>query len=96
MIDLDIPTFLRIPQEVRRESWRGRKLTKPKAATVKITRNEDASTRAFRRMIEKKEEEGIAVHAARARRREEAAGLMGAGCRTQTIAIQRRPLRAPR
>jgi aminoglycoside phosphotransferase len=36
MIDLDIPTFLRIPQEVRRESWRGRKLTKPKAASVKI------------------------------------------------------------
>src|ERR1700738_397464 len=24
MIDLEIPAFLRIPQEVRRESWRGR------------------------------------------------------------------------
>jgi hypothetical protein len=41
MIDLDMPTFLRIPQEVRRESWRGRKLTKPKVVSVKITRNED-------------------------------------------------------
>jgi hypothetical protein len=69
MIDLDIPTFLRIPQEVRRESWRGRKLTKPKAATVKITRNEDASTRAFRRMIEKKEAEKKASRFAMLRER---------------------------
>ena len=69
MIDLDIPTFLRIPQEVRRESWRGRKLTKPKAASVKITRNEDASTRAFRRMIEKKEAEKKASRFAMLRER---------------------------
>ena len=59
MIDLDIPTFLRIPQEVRRESWRGRKLTK----------NEDASTRAFRRMIEKKEAEKKASRFAMLRER---------------------------
>ena len=69
MIDLDIPTFLRIPQEVRRVSWRGRKLTKPKAASVKITRNEDASTRAFRRMIEKKEAEKKASRFAMLRER---------------------------
>lgn len=52
---LEIPAFLRIPQEERRQSWRGRKLTKPKVGSVKITRNEDASTRAFRKMIEKQE-----------------------------------------
>ena len=69
MIDLDIPTFLRIPQEVRRVSWRGRKLTKPKAASVKNTRNEDASTRAFRRMIEKKEAERKASRFAMLRER---------------------------
>lgn len=51
MID-DIPTFLRIPQEERRASWVGRKLTKVKAS-VKVTRNEDAQTRAFRREMEK-------------------------------------------
>lgn len=69
MIDLDIPTFLRIPQAVRRESWRGRKLTKPKAASLKITRNEDASTRAFRRMTEKKEAEKKASRFAMLRER---------------------------
>lgn len=52
-----IPEFLRIPQEVRRESWRGRKLTKVKPGSVKITKNEDASTRAFRKMIEKQQAE---------------------------------------
>lgn len=52
MDDLEIPMFLRIPQEVRNASWRGRKLTRPKAS-VKITRNEDPQTRAFRKMIEK-------------------------------------------
>lgn len=51
----DIPSFLRIPQEQRRQAWIGRKLTKRNTGSVKITRNEDASTRAFRRMIEKQE-----------------------------------------
>jgi hypothetical protein len=69
MIDLDIPTFLRIPQEVRRESWRGRKLTKPKAASVKITRNENASTRAFRKLIEKQEADKKAMRFAMLRER---------------------------
>lgn len=53
MSDLSIPMFLRIPQEERREAWRGRRLTKPSMTSVRITRNEDASTRAFRRMVEK-------------------------------------------
>jgi hypothetical protein len=52
-MDVGIPDFLRIPQEVRKEAWRGRKLTKPVKDSVKITRNEDAQTRAFRREIEK-------------------------------------------
>lgn len=52
MIDLEIPMFLRIPQEERKASWRGRRLTKPKASVV-VTRDEDASTRAFRRAVEK-------------------------------------------
>lgn len=52
-MDENIPAFLRIPQEVRREAWRGVKLTKVSKASVKITRNEDAQTRAFRREIEK-------------------------------------------
>jgi len=29
--DLDLPDFLRIPQEERRATWKGRALTKPKA-----------------------------------------------------------------
>lgn len=54
-MDMDIPDVLRIPQDVRREAWKGRKLTKPRRDSVKITRNEDAQTRAFRREIEKQE-----------------------------------------
>lgn len=53
----DIPEFLRIPQDVRTASWRGRKLTKVKPGSVKIVRNEDAQTRAFRKMIEKQQAE---------------------------------------
>lgn len=56
MDNLTIPNFLLIPQDQRRESWRGRKLTKPKMS-VKVTRDEDPSTRAFRRTMEKKEAE---------------------------------------
>jgi hypothetical protein len=52
-MDMDIPDVLRIPQGVRREAWKGRKLTKPPKGSVKITRNEDAQTRALRREIEK-------------------------------------------
>lgn len=53
----DIPAFLLLTAEERREAWRGRKLTKLKFANVKITRNEDASTKAFRRQMEKEEKE---------------------------------------
>lgn len=73
MIDLEIPMFLRIPQEVRRESWRGRKLTRPKAGSVKITRNEDAQTRAFRKMIEKQAAEKKAARFKMLRERAKAA-----------------------
>lgn len=52
MSDLDIPMCLRIPQDVRRAAWVGRKLTRVKPS-VKVTRNEDAQTRAFRKLIEK-------------------------------------------
>jgi len=51
--DLTLPDFLRIPQDVRREAWRGRKLTKVKI-TTKVTRHEDPQTKAFRREMEKK------------------------------------------
>lgn len=51
--ELDIPDFLRIPQEERRASWRGRKLTKLPKGSVKIVRNEDAQTKAFRLQLEK-------------------------------------------
>lgn len=50
---IDIPEFLRIPAEERRAAWIGRKLTKVKAGGRMVTRNEDASTRAFRRQVEK-------------------------------------------
>ena len=49
----DLPDFLRIPQAERRAAWAGRKLTKVKFST-KVTKDEDASTRAFRRVMEKK------------------------------------------
>lgn len=52
-MDLGIPDFLRIPQEVRKEAWRGRKLTKVVKGSVKITRNEDAQTKAFRLELER-------------------------------------------
>ena len=51
----DIPDFLRIPQADRRAAWVGRKLTRVKPGDIKVARNEDAGTRAFRREIEKQE-----------------------------------------
>jgi hypothetical protein len=67
--ELEIPQFLRIPQEIRKAAWRGRKLTRPSQTSVKVTRNEDASTRAFRRMIEKQEAEKRAMRFAMLRER---------------------------
>ena len=55
-MSLDIPDFLRIPQDERREAWKGRRLTKPSAKSMMVTRNEDAQTRAFRREMEKQAE----------------------------------------
>ena len=55
---LDIPAFLRIPQEVRREAWKGRKLTRQGSGfKAKPTKVEEAATRALRREIEKQEAE---------------------------------------
>ena len=55
MLHDDIPDFLRIPQDQRRAAWKGRKLTKVKMDIDRIKKNEDATTRAFRRQIEKQE-----------------------------------------
>jgi hypothetical protein len=52
----DIPDYLRIPQAERAKAWVGRKLTKPRG-DVKVTRNEDPSTKAFRREMERLEAE---------------------------------------
>jgi hypothetical protein len=49
----DLPDFLRIPQDERRAAWLGRRLTKPSARAMMVTRNEDATTRAFRKEMEK-------------------------------------------
>lgn len=54
-IDIDIPDFLRIPPDERKAAWKGRKLTKVKMDIDRIKKNEDATTRAFRRQIEKQE-----------------------------------------
>lgn len=64
----DIPDYLKIPQDERRAAWRGRRLTKPKAS-VKITRDEDASTRAFRKQVEKQQAEKKAMRLALLRER---------------------------
>jgi hypothetical protein len=58
--DLDIPEFLKIPQAERRATWKGRKLTKVKF-DVKVTRSEDAATRAFRREVERERKEKLAA-----------------------------------
>ena len=54
----DIPAFLRLSQEERTAMWKGRKLTKLRklrAADIMVTRDEDASTRRFRREVEKQQ-----------------------------------------
>ena len=44
---LDIPDIFRIPPDVRRTSWKGRKLTRPGSAfKAKPTKIEEAATRA--------------------------------------------------
>jgi hypothetical protein len=48
----ELPDFLRIPQADRNALWRGRKLTKPKK-WVAPPKDEDPSTRRFRREMEK-------------------------------------------
>ena len=53
---LDIPAFLRLSQEERRAAWKGRKLTKQGSGfKAKVTKVEEAATRALRREIEKQD-----------------------------------------
>lgn len=49
---LDIPDFLRIPQDERRAAWKGRRLTRQGAGFRPETRPEEPATRALRREIE--------------------------------------------
>jgi hypothetical protein len=48
----DIPVFLRIPQEVRRAAWKGRKLTKQGSMFRPVTKVEEAATRRLRKELE--------------------------------------------
>ena len=54
---LDLPTYLRIPQDERRAAWKGRKLTRQgsgfKAAP---TKTEEAATRLLRKQVAAAEE----------------------------------------
>lgn len=53
---LDIPEIFRIPPDVRRASWKGRKLSRQGSAfKSKPTKIEEAATRALRREIEAQE-----------------------------------------
>jgi hypothetical protein len=52
----ELPDFLRISQDARKEAWRGKKLTKPKGDFME-KKPEDPTTRAFRKALEKREAE---------------------------------------
>jgi hypothetical protein len=47
-----IPDFLRIPADVRRAAWRGRKLTKQGTSFRPVTKTEEAATRQLRKELE--------------------------------------------
>jgi hypothetical protein len=50
---LDIPAFLRIPQDERKAAWKGKKLTKQGSMfKVRQTKVEEAATRQLRREVE--------------------------------------------
>ena len=52
----DLPDFLRIPADVRRAAWKGRKLTKQGAMfRAPPTKIEEAATRKLRRQLEEAE-----------------------------------------
>jgi hypothetical protein len=51
--DLELPNFLRIPQDERRAAWKGRKLTRQGSAfKVRQTKVEEAATRQLRKELE--------------------------------------------
>jgi hypothetical protein len=66
----DLPDFLRIPADVRRAAWKGRKLTKQGAMFRAPSKVEEAATRKLRREIEAAE---VAKKAARFARLKELA-----------------------
>ena len=64
--DLELPAFLRIPQDERRAAWRGRKLTKQGTMfRDKPTKVEEAATRQLRRELEAAEAAKVAARFAR-------------------------------
>ena len=48
----DIPDYLRIPQDIRRAAWKGRKLTTQGTAFRVPVKKEEAATRRLRRELE--------------------------------------------
>ena len=55
--DLELPDFLRIPADVRREAWKGRKLTKQGAMfRAPPSKQEEAATRQLRKELAAAEE----------------------------------------
>jgi hypothetical protein len=70
----DLPDFLRIPQDERREAWKGRKLTKQGAGfKAPTSKTEEAATRQLRKEVEaqaaaKREARFAALQELRARR----------------------------
>ena len=47
-----IPDYLRIPADVRRAAWKGRKLTKQGTSFRPVTKTEEAATRQLRKELE--------------------------------------------
>ena len=48
----NLPDFLRIPANVRRDAWKGRKLTKQGTSFRPVTKTEEAATRQLRKELE--------------------------------------------
>src|ERR1035437_5794928 len=61
----DFPDFLRIPADVRRAAWKGRKLTKQGASFRPVTKTEEAATRQLRKELEAAEPAKIVARFAR-------------------------------
>jgi hypothetical protein len=55
MSELELPSFLRIPQDERRAAWKGRRLTRQGSSFRPVTKQEEAATRQLRRELEAQE-----------------------------------------